>query len=127
MKTVTYSKGNIRITGNSNVPTFRGIHNTVKAKCFMVLLDRRLQHLPGLTLSELASQTTGNYYSISVLLVRWIRWKYVGYTITPARRRYHILKRGQFWLDRHQDIMPLASLIAELEAQQAAVAAASKK
>jgi hypothetical protein len=96
-------------------PTFRGRHNAVKSKCLIVLYNRKFNGERGLTLSELTRATGSNYKSLSVLLKRWVGWRYVGYHQSKKGRVYDIRKRGVAWVDRWNNIMPTERYNAELE------------
>lgn len=98
-------------------PSFEGIHNSMKSKAWLTLLDRRLANREGLTLAELSAAIPGSSYkSLSVLVGRWLRWKYIGYTNTTNGRRYHLLKKGEQWLSRwiEAGVLPLGRYIQEL-------------
>ena len=97
------------------VPTFKGKHNSTRCKAWLVLYDRYLGHKRGLTLRELALTTGISYKSLSVSLVRWIGWRYIGYCTTPKGRIYRLRKRGKEWLERWWYIMPLQRYLKELE------------
>ena len=110
--------GKVTIRTINYTPTFRGKHNQVKCKCWLVLYNYYLNNEPGLRLIELVNQTGGNYKSISVLVGRWIHWGFIGYRSYPRGRVYHILKLGCEWLNRWWDLMPLARYIEEIEEVQ---------
>ena len=110
--------GKVTIRTINYTPTFRGKHNEVKCKCWLVLYNYYLNNEPGLRLIELVNQTGGNYKSISVLVGRWIHWGFIGYRSYPRGRVYHILKLGREWLNRWWDLMPLARYIEEIEEVQ---------
>jgi len=100
------------------VPTFEGKHNSTRCRAWLVLYDRYLGNKRGLTLRELAFMTGISYKSLSVSLIKWIRWRYIGYQPHRGGRQYCILKRGRDWLQRWQDTMPLEQYIKEIEAHQ---------
>ncbi len=97
------------------IPSFRKIHNEVRSKCLILLYAQHLTDQRGLKLAELVELGNFNYKSVSVLLTRWINWRYIGYCSTPEGREYHILRRGRDWFDRWQEAMPLERYIRELE------------
>lgn len=105
----------IHIKTTTFIPTFVGKHNSIKAKCWLLLYDRCLGNQRGLKLAELAEMTGCSYKSLSVLLSRWIKWKYIGYCERKGGREYRLLRRGIAWIDRWHDTMPLADYIRELE------------
>jgi len=96
-------------------PTFRGIHNSIRCKVWLLLYDRYLGKKRGLKLAELVKMGNFNYKSLTVLLSRWVRWRYLGARSRPGGREYSLRKRGRAWLDRWQSIMPLERYLAELE------------
>jgi predicted transcriptional regulator len=100
------------------VPSFRGKHNATRCKTWLVLYNCYLGHKRGLTLRELAQITGISYGSLSVCLVKWVKWRYIGYQPHPNGRQYCILKRGRDWLKRWQETMPLEKYIDEIEEHQ---------
>ena len=109
----------IRVRTLNYVPSFSGLHNATRCKAWLVLYNHFLGNNRGLTLRELACITGISYKSLSVSLVKWVRWKYIGYQTHLGGRRYCILKRGRNWLERWRNVMPLERYIKEIEAQQA--------
>lgn len=105
----------IHMKATTFIPTFNGRHNKIKAMCWLLLYDRYLGNQRGLKLAELAELTGFSYKSLSVLISRWLRWKFIGFPQRPGRREYHLLRRGIAWIDRWRDIMPLDDYIRELE------------
>lgn len=101
------------------IPTFKGRHNSIRCKVWLILYDRYLGGNSGLKLNELVKSTGCNYKSLSVLVGRWIRWRYIGYNNYPGGREYHILKRGKDWIERWKNVMPLERYIKEIEVHQA--------
>jgi hypothetical protein len=95
-------------------PSFRGLHNATRCKVWLVLYNRYLDGKRGLTLRELSEKSGVGYKCLSVCLVKWVRWHYVGYQSRPGGRRYCILKRGREWIERWKDIMPLERYLEEL-------------
>ena len=100
------------------VPTFHGKHNEIKAKCLFLLYHWYLNYKRGLALAELVKIGGFNYKSLSVLLSRWIKWRYIGYRNYRGGRVYYIRSRGRRWLERWKYIMPLDRYINELESIQ---------
>jgi hypothetical protein len=96
------------------VPSFRGKHNATRCKAWLLLYDRFLGNKRDLSLKELSEITEIGYKSLSVCLVKWIRWRYIGFNNHQGGRRYHILKRGRDWLERWQDQMPLEAYLSEM-------------
>jgi hypothetical protein len=66
-------------------------------------------------LAELAAMTGSSYSSLSVLVSRWTRWKYIGFRGRKGGREYILLARGRGWIERWHDVMPLTDYIRELE------------
>ena len=98
-------------------PTFKGRHNSVKAKSLLVLYEAKMGHQPGLTAKELAAKAGVNYYSLLTLLPRWLRWEYV-LCEGIYRAQWRIARRGQRWLNKWQHVMPFARYVSEIEACQ---------
>jgi len=109
------SKSDKMTVQDIKTPSFKGKHNAIKSKCFIILFNRQLANERGLTLSELARETGSNYKSLSVLIGRWIRWRYIGFRQYPGGRQYHLLKRGANWINRWKYVIPLKKYISELE------------
>jgi len=96
-------------------PTFKGRHNSVKAKCLIVLYEAKMGHQIGPTAKELAAKAGVSYRSLSTLLPRWLRWEFVLCEGT-YRVQWRIARRGQQWLNRWQSVMPLVRYVREIEA-----------
>ena len=109
---------NIRLKETNYTPSFEGRHNAVKVKVWLILYDAKLGGKPDKTLRELNTLTGCDYKSLSTLLTRWIKWKYVGFHNYPGGRKYYLLKRGVDWLLRWDDTMPIQRYISEIEQHQ---------
>ena len=107
----------IRVYTPNYVPTFKGKHNSTRCKAWLVLYDRYLGHKRGLILRELAALTGISYHSLANSLTKWIKWRYIGYRITPKGRIYRLRKRGREWLERWWYIIPLERYINELDSK----------
>jgi len=88
------------------VPYFGGKNNTIKYKVWLMLLGRYLNRQSGLKLSQMSELLSCNYYSLAVLLGRWVKWGYVGFRKHPGGRIYQIRSKGREWLERWQSIIP---------------------
>jgi hypothetical protein len=100
------------------VPSFNGKHNAPRCKVWLVLYDRYLCKKRGLTLRDISRISGVGYKCLSVCLVKWVKWHYVGYQPHAGGRRYHILKRGREWIDRWRFVMPMERYTAENEEYQ---------
>lgn len=109
---------NVRIKTINFTPSFSGRHNEIRCKCWLLLYDRYLGKKRGLKLVELVQMGNFNYKSLTVLLSRWIRWRYVGARSRPGGREYSLRKRGRAWLQRWWDVLPLDRYIQEIETHQ---------
>lgn len=110
-----------RVRSVSFSPTFRGRHNEIKCKAWLLLYDRQLSGSGSVTLSELTKLIGANYHSLAVLLKRWVNWKFLGVAINKEGHRCYFLRpRGVRWIQRHLFVMPVERYIEELEAIQGA-------
>ena len=101
-------------------PSFRGRHNEVRSKCWLVLLDRYLAgDRRGLSARELAEHTGVSVSTLYVLLGRWYRWCYVLRNDHTEPVTWKIASRGRRWLDRWHEVMPLTRYLEEIESHQA--------
>jgi hypothetical protein len=98
------------------VVSFLGKHNRTRCLAWLVLYDNYLGHKGGLTLRELTRLTGISYGSLSVSIVKWVRWRYIGYEPRKGGRRYYILKRGRDWIERWKGTMPLNMYLEEIKA-----------
>ncbi len=108
----------IRLTPHGP-PSFEGKHNSVKAKCFIVLYDSKLGHGGSYTAKQLASLAGVSYFSVLTLLNRWELW---GYVLRKGLRdsKWRISARAVAWLERWQHDMPLERYYSEIEAHHKA-------
>ena len=101
-------------------PSFKGRHNEVRSKSWLVLYNRHLAtESRGLTARELAEHAGVSLPTLYVLLGRWCRWRYVLRDDNTEKITWKIASRGRKWLDRWSDTMPLARYLQEIEAHQA--------
>ena len=101
------------------IATFNGRHNEAKSKALITLLDYKEQGLGGLTLKELARQSSVSYEYLKSRLGKWYEWKYVTRRATVNVDRpvysYSIAARGRHFVE---DIIPsdvLAQYMIELK------------
>lgn len=122
VRPITYG---VTVKTKHYTPSFKGIHNAVRSKAWLVLLDHQLSGEPGLTLHQLSAEIGTSYHSLAVLLNKWTgyrRRKPVGYhTIHRAGygniKIYRLLKPGRKWLDRwiQEGELPIERYLSELE------------
>ncbi len=56
-----------------HIATFRGRHNIVKSRVFLVLGE----HPSGISIRSIVEESDANYDSLRTMLPRWVRWRYV--------------------------------------------------
>lgn len=111
--------GKVTIRTIDYTPKFYGKYNETKAKCWLVLYNLYLSgDKKGLTARELANLAGVNLRSLYTLLQRWHTWNRV-LLKTDTLNRWKIAVKGRKWLDNHQDLMPMARYVTEIEAHQA--------
>ena len=105
------------------IPTFKGRHNAVKARCFITLLACGPEFVrrgyPGLNVKALAAMSRSKRTTIYTLVWRWHRWRYVKRKRHPvpfggAEYFYSLAPKGKLWLQRNIPFMPVSRYVREL-------------
>jgi len=91
------------------VLVFVGSHNRVKALSWLLLS----QH-PGLNYVQIAARVGTSPSSMSVLLGRWCRWRYLVRSGDKGRYFYGVADEALTWVNKHFDEMPLDVWLNEL-------------
>ncbi len=98
--------------------TFRGKHNSVKAKALMAL-DNFKGNNGGMTTKELM-EATGCGYTLYALLIRWVKWHYVDRDMSMNSTRmlwhYKIAPRGTRFVEQRLPLEARARFLAEIKA-----------
>jgi len=84
--------------------SFNGSHNRIKALSWLLLS----QH-PGLSCVRVAALVGTSPGSMSVLLGRWVKWKYTVRGGTRGNYVYSLDDKAMAWLNKHLNTMPLGS------------------
>ncbi len=94
--------------------TFRGRHNLVKVRVFVLLALTVGEQHRGLSLSQITALSHENYRSLAVLLPRWVRWRYIGRCLYKGETiySYYLLRRGERFI---RLIVPPSLLKVELQ------------
>jgi predicted transcriptional regulator len=100
-------------------PSFEGIHNAVRAKTYLVLLEYSLNYRygTGLNARDIARLSGCSYRTILCSLGKWTKRRYILRVHCHGYYHYRIAKRGSKWLDRHiQGLrLPVEKYIQEME------------
>ena len=92
-------------------PSFLGKSNHTKAASFELLRQRS----GGLFLSDFTEVLGVPRHSMSTLLARWTRWKYVLRRVTPLGFKYRLARKGVKWLVRWSAVIPWSDIEAEVQ------------
>ena len=88
---------------------FLGCHNKVKALSWLLL-----SQYPGLGYVQIATRVGTTPASMSVLLGRWCRWRYLIRSGAKGSFTYSIADEALVWVNRHLNNMPLDNWLNEL-------------
>jgi hypothetical protein len=85
------------------IATFRGKHNEAKSKVLITLLDSKEKGYGGLTLKEIARESSVSYEYLKSRLGKWYQWKYITRHVTNGSTRpvysYSIAVRGEAFVN----------------------------
>ena len=103
----------------SGIATFHGKHNEAKSKALITLLGRKERGYGGLTLRELARESSVSYEYLKSRLGKWYQWKYITRRVTNGDIRpvytYSIALRGEAFVKNRIPPDVLAIYISELK------------
>jgi predicted transcriptional regulator len=88
---------------------FLGCHNQRKAMALLLL-----SQYPNLGYLQIASIVGSSPRSMSVLLKRWVQWRYVARGGLKHQYVYSLTSFGLEWLNKHLNEMPLDVWLKEL-------------
>lgn len=95
-------------------PTFNRPHNWVKAKCLLVLSNRKVLGRKPISAFALAAFTGESNRSILSMLPNWVKWRLVLRINYTEPYLYKIGAAGDKWLEKWQYIMPLDDIVNEI-------------
>ena len=94
-------------------PSFKGKHNRIKAKAFIILYSIRNKQAKGISARELAARAGVSVRTLYTELPKWERWKYLS-SSNDKPHLWRIRSKGEQWLDRWYPIMPFDEYIDEI-------------